>query len=109
MVRYAFALAAAAILSAGCNGEMRNGDNGYDHPGANQSLDRIKDPVCGMMIDKSKARKVTYQGTDYYFCSEADAKKFEADPQKYLPKTQTPPQNGKPSENFDRGERKENP
>ena len=46
---------------------------------------RAKDPVCGMMIDPQKgAAKVAYEGKTYYFCSAGCAKRFLAEPQRYL-------------------------
>jgi len=45
--------------------------------------DKAKDPICGMMIDKAKATKVTHEGADYFFCSDACVAKFKADPKKY--------------------------
>jgi RND family efflux transporter MFP subunit len=44
----------------------------------------VKDPICGMMIDQSKAtaagRKAEYRGTTYYFCSDRCRREFEQDP-----------------------------
>jgi Cu+-exporting ATPase len=49
----------------------------------------VKDVVCGMEIDpKESAGKSEYQGTTYYFCSEACKRDFEANPQKYLGRVQ---------------------
>ena len=46
---------------------------------------RAKDPVCGMIIDPQKrAAKVAYEGKTYYFCSAGCAKRFQAEPQRYL-------------------------
>jgi membrane fusion protein, copper/silver efflux system len=48
----------------------------------------VKDPVCGMGVDKSKAsaagRKREYGGETYYFCSDQCKHKFEANPLIYL-------------------------
>lgn len=46
--------------------------------------DTAKDPVCGMSVDKTKGRKETHQGQDYYFCSDSCRKKFKADPAQYV-------------------------
>jgi membrane fusion protein, copper/silver efflux system len=47
------------------------------------------DPVCGMDVDRAKARSaghvVSYQGRTYYFCSNACTKRFEAAPTSYVP------------------------
>jgi Cu+-exporting ATPase len=44
-----------------------------------------KDPVCGMMVDPSRA-KATHEhaGKKYYFCCAGCKEKFSADPAKYL-------------------------
>jgi YHS domain-containing protein len=45
----------------------------------------VKDPVCGMEIDKQNAAaKVEYRGQTYYFCSPGCKAAFEKDPEKYL-------------------------
>lgn len=44
-----------------------------------------RDPVCGMTVDPEKAEaKAAHGGKTYFFCCAGCAKKFEADPQKYL-------------------------
>ncbi len=49
------------------------------------SSSRAKDPVCGMTVDKSKARHHAKRGDQtYYFCCEACKTKFNADPESYL-------------------------
>jgi Cu+-exporting ATPase len=43
------------------------------------------DPVCGMQIDEEDAAgKAEYEGTTYYFCSQACRQKFEANPAQYV-------------------------
>ena len=48
----------------------------------------VKDPVCGMMTDQSKAaaagRKTEYRGITYYFCSDGCKRKFDKESQSYL-------------------------
>src|SRR5665213_3254370 len=48
-----------------------------------------KDPVCGMMVDPSRAKAThEYAEKTYYFCCSGCQVKFSADPAKYLrPKT----------------------
>lgn len=47
--------------------------------------DKVKDPVCGMTIDRSTAKGTSeHEGKTYYFCSDSCKKKFEADPKKYV-------------------------
>ncbi|HST77743.1 MAG TPA: YHS domain-containing protein, partial [Verrucomicrobiae bacterium] len=50
-----------------------------------QTPGSVKDPVCGMWVDPSKARdSATYNDKTYYFCSPRCAEKFKAEPEKYL-------------------------
>jgi YHS domain-containing protein len=55
----------------------------HDHSAMPAGADRAKDPICGMMVDKAKATKLTHEGADYFFCSDACVTKFKADPKKY--------------------------
>lgn len=50
----------------------------------------VKDPICGMNIDETKANYSTYYrqcptcpGRDYYFCSIGCKNTFDKDPEKY--------------------------
>ncbi|HVS34462.1 MAG TPA: YHS domain-containing protein, partial [Gemmataceae bacterium] len=55
------------------------------------------DPVCGMSVDPTTApAKVVHEGCTYFFCTPSCARKFEADPHRYLHgrpvgMTETPP------------------
>jgi YHS domain-containing protein len=43
------------------------------------------DPVCGMQIDSGDAAgSEEYEGTTYYFCSQACHEAFRADPASYV-------------------------
>jgi P-type Cu+ transporter len=45
---------------------------------------KVKDLVCGMMIDpKTAAATRVYEGKTYYFCAQGCARAFDADPKKY--------------------------
>ncbi|MBZ0272124.1 YHS domain-containing protein [bacterium] len=49
--------------------------------------EKVKDPVCGMMVTvNDDAHHATHEGDDYYFCSAACKEKFEKEPGKYLKK-----------------------
>lgn len=49
------------------------------------SKNKVKDPVCGMMVDPEKTQyKSDHKGKTYYFCSENCQKAFETDPSQYL-------------------------
>jgi P-type Cu+ transporter len=46
---------------------------------------KVKDPVCGMMVDPQKAAaKVEHAGRAYHFCSSRCAERFEKEPEKFL-------------------------
>ncbi len=48
-------------------------------------VQKVRDPVCGMMIDPAKAAaKFDYQGETYYFCNPGCLKKFQTNPDVYL-------------------------
>ena len=45
---------------------------------------KVKDPVCGMMIDtQTAAAQSTYAGQEYYFCSTACKREFDEKPAKF--------------------------
>ena len=46
---------------------------------------KVKDLVCGMMIDPGTAAATrVYEGKTYYFCAQGCARAFDADPKKYV-------------------------
>ncbi len=52
----------------------------------------VKDPVCGMVIEKpNAAAETTYEGTTYYFCSQDCKDAFDRDPKKHIDKTKQQP------------------
>jgi len=64
--------------------------HGNDHPqgtetGATDSTHKVKDPVCGMMVDPHTTQhKAEHSGRPYYFCSAECRAKFLAEPERYL-------------------------
>ena len=48
------------------------------------------DPVCGMAVDKGKAKRATYEGTTYFFCSEHCKATFESEPRGYAGRSGVP-------------------
>jgi Cu+-exporting ATPase len=51
-----------------------------------------RDPVCGMSVNPETSQyRFEHEGTTYYFCSDGCRTRFEADPKKYLNKTEVPP------------------
>jgi Cu+-exporting ATPase len=48
-------------------------------------MEKVKDLVCGMMIDpKTAAATSEYEGETYYFCAKGCKVAFDKDPQKYI-------------------------
>lgn len=46
--------------------------------------EEVRDPVCGMKLESSKAKFATeYKGQKYYFCSADCQAKFEQNPERY--------------------------
>ena len=49
--------------------------------------ERVKDPVCGMGIEKDNAEgAIEHMGKTFYFCSAGCREKFENQPKKYIEK-----------------------
>jgi YHS domain-containing protein len=49
-----------------------------------RAMVQVKDPVCGMMIDRDTAAdKSLYQGRTFYFCSVECKRQFDAAPERY--------------------------
>lgn len=47
--------------------------------------EQVKDPVCGMMVDKDQAAATAeYRGKTYYFCAPGCKVAFEREPEKYV-------------------------
>lgn len=52
----------------------------------------IKDPVCGMTLEQTKAAGyLDHAGTIYYFCSAQCQRTFQESPQKYATPPSPPP------------------
>ena len=59
---------------------------------AQPGIDRVKDPVCGMMVVPGQARggSATHEGHEYWFCSARCREKFVADPAAFVARTPAP-------------------
>ena len=79
MKRVAIAL---TLLAASCGPEEPAKPAGMSG-GPAASTDRVKDVICGMMVDRAASKKVVHDGTPYWFCGDECARKFEAEPKKY--------------------------
>jgi P-type Cu+ transporter len=71
-------LGIVGVAATGC-------DRHESRPSSTDPTARQKDPVCGMMVDKSNAAKdYTYEGVKYYFCSSECHDKFKDAPATYV-------------------------
>src|SRR5436305_4755380 len=43
------------------------------------------DPVCGMTVDASSPLRTDHHGATYFFCNPGCLRKFQAEPERYLP------------------------
>ena len=54
-------------------------------PALNVIQNDAKDPICGMTVEKSKAKhKTEFQGKTFYFCCAGCKQKFEQSPERYM-------------------------
>ena len=53
---------------------------------ARKAPEQVKDPVCGIKVDKDPRLSANYKGETYYFCSKTDMDKFKKEPEKYVKK-----------------------
>jgi P-type Cu+ transporter len=57
----------------------------HHHHGPAADAGKVKDPVCGMMVDPHETpHRAQYEGKPYYFCSTGCQSKFKAEPAKYV-------------------------
>ncbi|MCC2651080.1 MAG: copper-translocating P-type ATPase [Microvirga sp.] len=58
---------------------------GHHHHDPVAEAGKVKDPVCGMMVDPhTTPHRAPHEGKPYYFCSSGCRSKFEAEPAKYV-------------------------
>ena len=71
-----------------CAGASRGPHGGHAHGPAGDAsgtAERVRDPVCGMVVDPhTTPHRYQHAGRPYYFCSAGCQAKFQADPAKYL-------------------------
>jgi P-type Cu+ transporter len=59
--------------------------HGSHHTHQHAEPAKVKDPVCGMMVDPATAKhRARHQGQDYFFCNPRCREKFVANPVAYL-------------------------
>lgn len=56
-----------------------------DKPAERSSPWSLKDPVCGVTCIGDKCERETMQDKQFMFCSKECKKKFDENPEKYLP------------------------
>ena len=84
---------AGTASSHGGHHHHEHAGHGHDDP----SHGKVKDPVCGMLVDPATAsQRVHYHGADYVFCSEGCRTKFQADPDRYVADGGKPPAASEP-------------
>src|SRR5215472_4280453 len=72
---------------------------GHPAPGevAHSQRERVRDPVCGMMVDpKASPHHTAHAGKTYHFCGGGCRDRFLAEPARYLtaPTAADPPKSG---------------
>jgi Cu+-exporting ATPase len=56
----------------------------HHHAAADGAGQRVRDPVCGMMVDPATALSAEHAGKTYHFCCEGCRTSFVGNPAKYL-------------------------
>lgn len=75
------ALAACIAILGGCG----QGYPSQDAAPKPVAVEKVKDPVCGMTIDKTAAKgHQDFKGGHYYFCMDDCTNKFKASPDTYV-------------------------
>ncbi len=60
-------------------------EHGRAHHPSGQEPERAKDPVCGMTVDRAKAKhRFEHEGKEYVFCNPKCLEKFRANPGAYV-------------------------
>lgn len=58
----------------------------YSQAKKSEKPEKVKDPVCGMMVEKDPSLSHDHKGTVFYFCSKADLEEFKKAPEKFTKK-----------------------
>lgn len=72
-------------------GMPMGGHAGHAMPATGGDSPLIKDPRCTAPVDALTAPRASYEGRNYYFCSESDRQLFVTDPARYLRGTSAMP------------------
>jgi YHS domain-containing protein len=46
--------------------------------------EKVRDPVCGLLVEKDPELSAHHNGRVYHFCSKSDRDQFRKDPRKYV-------------------------
>ena len=84
MRRIAFIVAlAAATMTLAATGEAQRSGR-LPTPTRQQKVEKARDPVCGLMVEKDPRLAAQYKGGTYYFCSKTDMEQFKRAPERYV-------------------------
>jgi Cu+-exporting ATPase len=84
MRRIAFIVAlVAATMTLTATGEAQRGGR-LPTPANQQKVEKARDPVCGLMVEKDPRLAAQYKGGTYYFCSKTDMDQFKKAPERYV-------------------------
>jgi YHS domain-containing protein len=87
MKRAVLAVAIVLVVVTTTMTGLTQGRRGLLGPGRRtERVEKVRDPVCGIMVDKDPQLMVSFRGENYYFCSKADMEKFKKEPERYISK-----------------------
>ncbi len=85
MMRFGCGAHMGGMGHGGCGGGPGGHEGHMGHGEEPSTSEKVKDPVCGMEIDKGQAYAMIRRGgKEIYFCSENCQNKFNSEPKKYL-------------------------
>ena len=87
MKRAVLAVAIVLVVITTSMTGLPQGRRGLLGPGRRaERVEKARDPVCGILVDKDPHLMVSFRGEAYYFCSKADMEKFKKEPERYVSK-----------------------
>jgi P-type Cu+ transporter len=70
------------FCSERCLAEFNNAPQHYT--GEVVKIEKVGDPVCGMLVQPDSPQRFTYKGRDFFFCSPRCLELFQDQPERYL-------------------------